>query len=205
MDAKHIDAEYEFSLPLQNGEQAYFRPIKPADRQIIQEGLASLSEQTRHFRFFTPVLSLPDFLLDYLTNVDQHNHIAWIAFTKISRQAIGISRCIRQPNQPEIAEMAMVVVDKFQKIGLGTYLMALLYFMAAGKGVKILRCIVLTENKIMYQWLDQLGAISALEDHTFKMDLTVNSDFSLLPATAAGKKLREALEKIAVLTKQLSQ
>lgn len=201
MITKNIDVVSEFNLPMVNGVDILFRPVMPEDRQTIIEGMLELSKQSRYFRFFSPISSLPDSLLEYLTHIDQNNHVAWIAVSqkKVDHNGVGISRFIRLPDEPEIAEIAMVVLDRFQKTGVGTYLMALLYHSALIKGIKILRAFVLAENKIMSDWLGQLGALGKFENGVYKMDLKVHGDFSLLPATSAGKKLREALEKIDLL------
>ncbi len=186
------------TLPLRDGELVDFRPVTPEDRQTIKNGLASLSTQSRYFRFFTPLSKLSDEQLRYLTEVDQESHVAWIALAHDlpGHPGLGIARFIRLTDQPTIAEFAVVVIDRYHQKGLGTILMAILYRLASIKQIKTLRGYVLPENDVMSHWLGRLGAIGQYENGTYRMDLAVCSDWSGLPDNLTGQNFRESLERL---------
>ena len=192
------EIERGFTLPLQNGEPVDFRPVRPDDRQIIQEGFSALSVKSRYFRFFTPLGKLSGELLRYLTEVDQTSHVAWIALAHDvpEHPGLGIARFIRLKDQPDMAEFAVVVIDRYHQKGLGTFLTAILYRLASIKQIKTLRGYVLPENDVMSHWLGRLGAVGEYENGTYRMDLTVDGDFSGLPDNETGWKFRECLNRL---------
>jgi GNAT superfamily N-acetyltransferase len=172
----------EFTLPLQDGELVDFRPVRPDDKETIQKGMLGLSMKSRYFRFFSPILKLSDAQLHNFTEIDQHNHVAWIALThnEPEHRGVGIARFIRIQNQPAIAEFGLVVCDSYQHRGLGTVLLAILDRIASIKGIEILRGFVLADNSVMGSWLSRLGAVGVCEIDHYRMDLTVKGDlFSL--------------------------
>jgi GNAT superfamily N-acetyltransferase len=188
----------EFTLPLQDGELVDLRPIRWDDRETIQNGMSALSSQSRYFRFFTPISKLSEAQLRLFTEIDQHNHVAWIALAHDNPEhpGIGIARFIRIQDQPAIAEFALVVIDSYQKRGLGTLLLAALYQMANIKGIEILRGFILTENTVMSSWLDRLGAVGFYENNNIRMDLAVSRNLSSLPETITAKRFRDCIEAI---------
>ena len=187
-----------FALPLRDGELVDFRPVRQADRETIQLGMSGLSLQSRYFRFFTPIAKLSDAQLHYFTEVDQQNHIAWIALAhdQPGHPGLGIARFIRMKKQPTMAEFAVVVLDSHQQKGLGTILMAILYRMAAIKSIQTLRGFILPENTVMSDWLARLGAVGDYENAVYRMDLAVCSDLSCLTDSPTGRRFRECILSI---------
>jgi len=187
-----------FALPLRDGELVDFRPVRQADRETIQLGMSGLSLQSRYFRFFTPIAKLSDAQLHYFTEVDQQNHIAWIALAhdQPGHPGLGIARFIRMQNQPTMAEFAVVVLDSHQQKGLGTILMAILYRMAAIKSIQTLRGFILPENTVMSDWLARLGAVGDYENAVYRMDLAVCSDLSCLTDSPTIRRFRECVNSI---------
>ena len=178
MDGDYLGSIEEFTLPLRDGELVDFRPVKQNDKETIQKGMLDLSSKSRYFRFFSPILKLSDAQLYNFTEIDQQNHVAWIALAhnEPEQRGLGIARFIRIQNQPEIAEFGVAVIDSYQHRGLGTILLAVLNRMASIKGIEILRGFVLADNTIMSSWLGRLGAVGVYENGVYRMDLTVNGD-----------------------------
>ena len=168
----------EFTLPLRDGELVDFRPVNQNDKETLQKGMLALSSKSRYFRFFSPILKLSDTQLCNFTEIDQHNHVAWIALAhnEPEQRGLGIARFIRIQNQPEIAEFGVAVIDSHQQRGLGTILLAVLYRMASIKGIAILRGYVLADNTVMRSWLGRLGAVGVYENGVYRMDLSISGD-----------------------------
>jgi hypothetical protein len=112
------------------------------------------------------------------TDIDQQNHVVWIALSRDETElhGLGIARFIRIQNQPTIAEFGIVVIDSYQQRGLGIVLMSLLYRIASIQGIEILRGFVLPDNTVMSNWLGRLGADGIFENDLYQMDLTVGAD-----------------------------
>ena len=178
MDGDYLGSIEEFTLPLRDGELVDFRPVKQNDKETIQKGMLDLSSKSRYFRFFSPILKLSDAQLYNFTEIDQQNHVAWIALAhnEPEQRGLGIARFIRIQNQPEIAEFGVAVIDSYQHRGLGTILLAVINRMASIKGIEILRGFVLADNTVMISWLGRLGAVGVYENGVYRMDLTVGDD-----------------------------
>lgn len=173
-------------MALPNGELVCFRPVCADDRQILAQGMSSLSAQSRLFRFFSPISCLSSEQLRYFTEVDQHDHVAWIAVSKnqAEQTGLGIARFIRSMQQPGVAEFAMVVLDSYQNRGLGSIFMSLLYKLAHSKNIEILQAAVLSENTVMSTWLSRLGAVGTFDNGSYRMDLKISTELSTLASTS---------------------
>jgi len=193
---------HQYQKPLQftlhDGTQVLLRPVIPDDRERIQNGMAALSSESRYLRFFTSAARLSDQQLRYFSEVDQRNHVAWIALDSSNPKhpGLGVARFARTKEEPTIAEMAFVVIDACQCRGLGTNLLAVLYVMAGALGVQVLRAIVLNENTRVSNWLRGLGATGSCERSEYRLDLTVHCDLALLPRTTSGENFKRTIEAV---------
>jgi len=122
------------------------RPIRPEDKALLSWGLTNLSEASVHRRFLAPKPRFTDGELRYLTEVDGHDHVAFIAEDE-SGSLIGVGRFVRLTDDPVAAEVAIVVADPFQGQGIGTLLGQRLADDAARQGVLRFTATVLSENR----------------------------------------------------------
>jgi len=130
------------------------RPIEPSDREALREGFERLSPASRYRRFFTPMPQLGARDLDYLTDVDHHDHEAIIAVAPDGR-IVGVARFVR--TGADEAEPAIVVADDCQGQGLGGRLLDALVTRARQEGVVCFRAPVLADNHAAIQALSRLG------------------------------------------------
>ena len=110
------------------------------------------------------------------TEVDQVNHVAWVAVAAEPTPAagLGVARFVRMAEQPAITEFSFAVIDSMQRKGLGRALLALLHLSAAEGGVGILRAVCLPENQSVVSWLCRLGAeYRGCSEGTVELDLRV--------------------------------
>lgn len=130
MDSSPLPETVE--IELRTGTKAKVRPILPIDAPLIAEGLSGLSESNRFARFGVGIDSLSSQELKYLSEVDQRNHVAWGA--TIGGEPAGVGRYFVIPEEG-CAELALTVVDKFQRQGLGRSLFDVLAAVARHDGV----------------------------------------------------------------------
>jgi ribosomal protein S18 acetylase RimI-like enzyme len=148
-------------LELTDGTKVYVRPIVPEDEPLLHEAVAAMSERTVYFRFFSPLKRMPDALAHRLAVVDYKDRFALVATTHkpaAKERIVGVARYDRVPNT-EVAEIAVAVVDEFQRRGLGSALMTILGKVARDHGIKTFTLIVLPENQQMLGLLRKMGWI----------------------------------------------
>ena len=136
---------------LRDGREIQIRPIRPDDKRTIEESWSEISSQARYFRFFRAVEELSQDELRYFTEVDQLNHVALVAIdpTDTTTRSLGVARWIRSTDSPETAEFAVVVIDSYQRIGLGKLFLSYLVRTATARGLSKLRGWIHAENKAM--------------------------------------------------------
>lgn len=188
-----------FLFPLGDEQRVLLGPVLPEDRDRIRVGVTRLSSISRYLRFFTATATLNEDQLRYLTEVDQVNHVAWCA-VDVSTPALdglGLGRFIRLNDRPEIAELALAVIDAYQGRGLGRILLALLYLRAREVGVRTLRALILPENHAVQCWFRNLGASIRFAPDLIQADLPVYPDPADLPQTPTADRFRQALTRLA--------
>ena len=104
-----------------------------------------------------PATRLTESQLRYLLAVDHREHEALLAVDEDSGEAVGVARFVRSPEAPQVAEAAIIVVDDWQGIGLGTALLRSLAERARELGIERFEATVLRENRPMLALLDSLG------------------------------------------------
>ena len=184
---------------LRDDTPVLIRPIAPADKPLLVEGLSRLSEESRYRRFLAPVAELTGEQLRHLTEVDAWDHFAWVALLRdpLGRPGpgIGVGRYVRLDDEPTVAEAALTVVDEYQGKGLGTLLLGLLAVAARAAGVERFRAYVLEENEPVRDLLEALGA-EAVYDSPGLLRLDVRLDAELLPDSPAARMLRSLAAKV---------
>jgi acetyltransferase len=123
---------------LRDGTPLLVRRIRPDDKPFLVRGLSALSEPSVQRRFLSPKRRFSNAELRYLTEVDNHDHVALVAEspTQPLRYLIGVARFVRLPEDPEAAEVAIVVADEWQGRGVGSLLARELAARARGLGIR---------------------------------------------------------------------
>lgn len=153
---QHVDEQEVFGA-LVDGTPVRFRRIRPDDKQLLQDGFDLLSPESRYRRFFRAMDHLSDKQLRYLTEVDFVDHYAWIAEIP-DGIGLGVARWIRLPDEPDVAEGAVTVIDPYQDQGIGKALLWLGVRSAIGAGIRAIRVSVLSQNDPVINWLHEVGA-----------------------------------------------
>jgi GNAT superfamily N-acetyltransferase len=123
------------------------RPIQPDDAARVSDGFARLSEESRRLRFLGPKSGLSEAELHYFTDIDHHDHEALIAVSRWSGRSLGVARFVRLADDPMSADVAVVVVDDWQRVGLGSALMRRLIDRARCEGIARFTALLATDNE----------------------------------------------------------
>lgn len=135
-----------------------FRHIRADDGPRLESFFRRLSPETRYQRFHSHISTLSPAMRRYLVMVDGHDHVALVAVD--ARDAIvGVARCIRLANEPDVGEVAITIEDAHQELGLGSALIDELADIATANGIHELVAYTLANNKRMEHLLTRLGKV----------------------------------------------
>jgi RimJ/RimL family protein N-acetyltransferase len=133
---------------LDRGTRILIRPIEPGDKHRLVNGLRRLSEESIRKRFLAAKPRFTSAELRYLTEVDGVNHIALVALLEDDpEQLVAVARCVRLPDRPDTAEMAIVVGDPWQNQGVGRALATALADEALAVGIRRFAATMLGDNE----------------------------------------------------------
>jgi len=151
-------AELVQNWTLRDGTRVVIRPIRPEDRQIEQDFVRNLSDESRYFRFFNAVRDLSETALTHFTRVDYDREMALIAviFENGHETQIGVARYSINPDGRS-CEFAIAVADAWQRKGIGSKLTQSLMDAARKRGLETLEGWVLSGNGRMLALTDALG------------------------------------------------
>ena len=148
-------------VTLREGNRVHLRPIVPEDEPLLHDAVAAMSERTVYFRFFSPIKRMSDALAHRLAVVDYNDRFALVATTHkpaSKERIVGVARYDRARGT-DVAEVAVAVIDEFQRRGLGSVLLGELARVAKKHGIKTFQLIVLPENREMLGLLRKMGWI----------------------------------------------
>ncbi len=177
-------------IELRDGSRVWVRPIQPDDRERIVQGLSWMSDRSRYLRFHSSMTHLTSSQLNYLVDVDHHDHEALVAVAPDvdGQPGVAVARYIRLREDPRVAEAAITVVDDYQGLGIGTALIGMLERLANERGIATFRNYVLAENEAMLEIFRQLdGDLIREAPGLYRVDVPVPGADDDQPDTPAGR------------------
>ena len=119
------------------------RPVRPDDGPLFCRLWDRLSPETVYRRFHAP-LPRPPADARRLVEVDHDLREALVAV--VGGEVVGVARYDRSPTDPATADVAVVVEDAWQGVGVGRQLLAELTALAGRRGVRPLHADVQADN-----------------------------------------------------------
>jgi RimJ/RimL family protein N-acetyltransferase len=142
---------------LADGTKVLLRPIAPSDKDELAKGLRRLSPESIHRRFLSPKASFSRSELRYLTEVDGHDHLAFaVERLDYPGMIVAVGRWVRLPDDPDTAEVAIVVADVLQGLGLGSIIADALAAAGLEHGIKRFTATTFSENHAAHALLRRL-------------------------------------------------
>lgn len=153
------------AVPLRDGSTVVVRPVRPGDADLIAEGFARLSPESRRFRFLAGKPALSAVELRRLTDVDHHDHEAIGALDPVDGRGVGVARFVRSANDPAAAEVAVTVIDAWHGRGLGRELMRRLVIRATEEGITRFEALIAADNYAVLALLRSVGGDIRIAEH----------------------------------------
>lgn len=166
---------YQRSFKLNNGVAVTLRAIRPDDRERLRKAFGHLDPRTIYTRFFGAKRELSDAELTVATEVDFDTVVALVAVLDADPETvIGGGRYVRspEPRSPD-AEVAFMVEEDYQGLGLASLVLRELTAIAKAGGVARFIAEVLPSNTAMLQVFRRSGLAmsSRVEDGVVRVAL----------------------------------
>jgi acetyltransferase len=170
--------KYEILWLLKNGQEVLLRPIKPEDEPMWLEWFQSLSEESIRYRFFQMLKDTPHEVRVRYCNIDYDREVAIVAeiVENGKRKILGVTR-LSIESDGKHGEMAFIVSDYWQGLGLGTKLVDYTLDIAKERGVDSVYAIMLQDNYRALSLTKKMGfQIEYLSDGTVKATLDLKGE-----------------------------
>jgi len=158
--------QYVWQWKAKNGEEMLIRPIRPEDEPLMARFHESLSEQTVFLRYFHMENLNSRVAHDRLLRkcfIDYDREMALVAEAKNAatgqREILGVGRLTRERDR-HASELAVLVADRAQRLGLGSELIRRL--IEIGRAEKVERIVARTipENTAMRSLAERFGFVT---------------------------------------------
>lgn len=156
------------------GVEVRFRAIRPSDEEEMRRLFYRFSDESVYYRYFSPVKAMPHSKMQEYVNVDCTRVVSIVALTGPAGQEhiIGEARFVRDPTRP-YADVAFVVDEAYQGLGIASYLYAMLIRLAKERGIRGFTADVLASNKGMMRVFEkgELPVNARLEQGAFHLSI----------------------------------
>jgi acyl-CoA synthetase (NDP forming)/RimJ/RimL family protein N-acetyltransferase len=179
---------------LKNGQGVLFRPFNESDFPIIESFMSNISRENLRMRFMASMSYVPKNLIENMCRGDFKDAGCLVAVIGESEneKIIGLGNYISTGNG-RTAEVAFIVDDSFQGLGVSSLLLERLAGLAAANGYVELEAEVLPENQPMLHVFKNSG----LQSHQVWSSDTVHIELPVKGGAATWRRA-ELLERISV-------
>jgi GNAT superfamily N-acetyltransferase len=156
-----------------NAAAVRIRPLEDGETGPVLAVFDGLRARSRELRFMTPKPRLTSTDLSQLSHVDGCHHVALVAELPDGRP-VGIARYVREQGDVASADVAVEVVDGWQRRGIGAQLAAALAERARRDAVCRFTVLMLRENDGARRLMRRAGgAVRPLEvdDHSAEFEI----------------------------------
>jgi len=141
---------YKYSLELKDGKVAEFRPLLPSDEFAYRNFFYSLQEKTIYMRYFYKMRTFShEVVQKQWSSVDYHKNISMLGLVQKGGHKEIVAIGSYAQDSDDRAEVAFVVREDFQGMGIAAYLLEILEKIAKENQYSGFCATVLRENKAM--------------------------------------------------------
>ncbi|WP_299983595.1 GNAT family N-acetyltransferase [Desulfobacula sp.] len=134
-----------------NGVKVRFRPIKPSDEEQMRRLFYRFSDEAIYYRYFYCITTMPHSKMQEYVNIDWNHTMSVVGLVGEPGEGILIAEARYLKGESDLmAEIAVIVDEKYNNLGIATYMVNLLLKLGKERGVEVFTATVLFSNyKIM--------------------------------------------------------
>ncbi|WP_240044241.1 bifunctional GNAT family N-acetyltransferase/acetate--CoA ligase family protein [Nocardioides albidus] len=165
-------AHWEGDVLLRDGRTAHIRPIRPEDDELLVEFYARVSDESKYYRFFSPMPVLSERDVRRFTHVDNRDRVALVLILQERMIAVGRYDVVERHE----AEVAFLVEDEHQGRGIAQLLLEHLAQAGRERGVERFTAEVLPDNTRMIQTFRDAGykVVSGYHDGVITLEFPID-------------------------------
>ncbi|MGN7726344.1 bifunctional acetate--CoA ligase family protein/GNAT family N-acetyltransferase [Luteimonas sp. 22616] len=148
--------EWERSITLADGREAFVRPVRPEDDAMFRAFFARVSAEDLRLRFFRAVRDFSHDFIARLVQLDYARSMALVAIDAASGEMLGAVRLLADANFDR-GEYGIMVRSDLKGAGIGWRLMEAMIEVAHWLGLNLIEGQVLRENSTMLSMCRHLG------------------------------------------------
>jgi GNAT superfamily N-acetyltransferase len=172
-----INSQHTFK----QGIKIRFRAIKPSDEEEMRRLFYRFSDQSVYYRYFAPIKVMPHSKMQEYVNVDFSQVLSIVGLVGESGPGhiIAEARFIKEQRRPW-ADVAFVVDEKYQGLGIASYLYKMLIRCAKDRGIQGFTADILVSNKAMMNVFEKGGEIitAKLEYGVYHLEIPFSAEKS---------------------------
>jgi RimJ/RimL family protein N-acetyltransferase len=161
-----------------NGLKVRFRAIKPSDEEDMRRLFYRFSDQTVYRRFFYPIRTMPHHKMQQYVNIDYNSEMAVVALVGDPGEGSIIAEARYAKDEDNgFGDVAFVVEEKYEGLGIATYLYEMLIRLAKERGLKGFTAEVLQTNTAMMKVFEKghLPITSRLKDGVYRLKISFDT------------------------------
>ncbi|MEM0057870.1 MAG: bifunctional acetate--CoA ligase family protein/GNAT family N-acetyltransferase [Candidatus Bathyarchaeia archaeon] len=182
--------KYETLWKMRDGRTVLLRPIKPEDEPLWLEMFQNCSEESIRYKLFQTLKHMPHEVRVRYCNIDYDREIAIVAELTENgkRKIIGTARVSIDPNGKS-GELAFLVADPWQGLGLGTKLVDYVIEICRERGLETIYAIMVPDNLKAIELMKKFGfALKYTEEGVIKGTLNLKEE---VPPPSSLEKSKE--------------
>jgi len=154
-----------------------FRAIKPSDEEQMRRFFYRFSDEAKFYRFFYSVKTMSHDKMQEYVNVDYSKEMSIIGLSgKLGDETIVAEARFVRDDRSSYGEVAFLIDDRFQGLGIGSYMLDLLIQMAREQGLMGLTAEVLSDNLAMKKVFEKTNypMEAQLENGVYRLTMHFN-------------------------------
>ena len=151
-------AHIEETRTFKGGVKIRFRAMKPSDEEGMRRFFYRCSREMIFYRFFYSIKTMDHDKMQTYVNLDYQKEfsIVGLVVEEGNQKIIAEARMVRD-ERTYFGEVAFLIDERFQSMGIGSYLLSRLIEQAREKGFKGLTAEVLSDNQAMIKVFEKSG------------------------------------------------
>ena len=153
------------------------RPLEDGETGPVVAVFDGLRARSRELRFMSPKFRLTVTDLCHLTHVDGHDRVALVAELP-DGEPIGIARFVRSDTDTSAADVAVAVVDRWQRRGIGKQLARALADYAHSVAVRRFTVDMMRKNVGALRLMHHAGDVRpvSLDEHSAEYEVRLSNE-----------------------------